>query len=177
MPVHNFTLADLAGCLEAIALFPLFVLIPGYAAAWALHLFDFRERSLAFRLALSLPLSIALCPIVTYLAGRFGSMFAVYGVYTAAALYFVFILPGSLRNCTLRIPRLATVTATVWLVVALYSLIDFQTGDRLYLPTCAIDHALRSAVIHCISAQASRPRIRSSGRDMAWRCAITISGS
>ena len=123
----------LAGCLEAIALFPLFVLIPGYAAAWALHLFDFRERSLAFRLALSLPLSIALCPIVTYLAGRFGSMFAVYGVYTAAALYSSSSCRGAFATPHTADPAPGDRHRDRLAGHCLYSLIDIQIGDRLHL--------------------------------------------
>src|SRR5437868_4746980 len=142
--------ADLLGSLQAIALFPLFVLVPGYAAAWALQLFDFRSRSTAFRLALSIPLSIALCPILTYLTARFLSMQAVWVIYGVAAFYFIATLRRG-RFSGLKEFRPIAIAAAVWLAVALFSLIDIQTGDRLYLPTSAIDHSLRSAFIHSIS--------------------------
>ena len=77
----NFMLEDLSGSLRAIYLLPLFILIPGYTIAWLCDLFDFRRRSGPFRLALSIPLSIAICPIVTYLLGRVGSMDAVWAFY------------------------------------------------------------------------------------------------
>ena len=65
MSVPNFMLEDLSGSLRAIYLLPLFILVPGYTIAWLCDLFDFRRRSGSFRLALSIPLSIAICPIVT----------------------------------------------------------------------------------------------------------------
>jgi hypothetical protein len=39
MPVHNFMLDDLRGALAAIALFPAFLLIPGYVTAWTFLIF------------------------------------------------------------------------------------------------------------------------------------------
>jgi hypothetical protein len=39
MAMHNFTISDLLGSLTAFGLFPLFVLVPGYAAGWLLNLF------------------------------------------------------------------------------------------------------------------------------------------
>ena len=58
MPGHHFMLADLMGALRAVVVFPLFVLAPGYVAAWLLDLFEFRGRTLSFRLVFSAPLSI-----------------------------------------------------------------------------------------------------------------------
>ena len=155
MPFHNFMLADIAGCLLAISLFALFLFIPGYAAAWALDLFEFRTRSWTFRAAAAVPLGIAFCPILTYLAGRFASMRAVSAIYAIAALYFL----TTLRRARIsRLPRMACIAAAVWLAVALYSMVDFQLGDRLYFPTGAIDHSLRSAFIHSISATGIPPQ-------------------
>src|SRR6478672_9122589 len=67
---HNFTLDDLRAILFAFALFPLVVFVPGYVIAWLLDLFDFRRRTQLFRIALSIPLSISLCPILIYLLGN-----------------------------------------------------------------------------------------------------------
>ena len=78
MPPHNFMLQDLYGALKAICLFPIFLVFPGYVAAWLLDLLDFRRRTLAFRLTFSLPLSIGLCPILTYLLGRYATFSAVW---------------------------------------------------------------------------------------------------
>jgi hypothetical protein len=105
MPGHNFMLADIAGFLLAVAIFPLFIFVPGYAAGWLLDLWAFRRRSALFRAALSVTLSVALCPILTYLAGRFGSMTAVWLMYGAAAAYFAAVLP-SVPPCGLPWPSI-----------------------------------------------------------------------
>src|SRR5579872_1016253 len=82
----HFTAEDLTSTLLAIVLFPVFLWVPGYAIAWLLDLFQFRRRTFPFRAVLSLPLSIALCPILTYLAGRFGGWTAVWTFYAASAV-------------------------------------------------------------------------------------------
>ncbi len=163
MPVHNFMLDDLVGSLKAIGLFPLFVLIPGYAIAWLLNLFEFRQRTTAFRIALAIPLSLAICPIVTYLTGRFGSANAVWVFYAVAATYFLAVTAGHWRG---RIPKLGIrkdlrvfmVISAVWLAVALFSLIDIQIGDRLYYPVNAGDNAVHTAFIHAITTTAIPPQ-------------------
>jgi hypothetical protein len=157
VPNYHFTLADVAGSLAAVALFPLFLVIPGYAVAWALDLFSFRRRTTAFRIALSVPLAIALCPILTYLAGRFGSMHLVWALYGAAAIYVLAVARRSRDRLTRDMLPFAAIAA-VWLVIALYSMVDIQTGDRLYLPTSAIDHSLRSAFIHAIGTTGIPPQ-------------------
>ena len=148
-------LEDLAGCLKAICLFPLFVLAPGYAIAWLSGIFEFRQRTTAFRLALSIPLSIAICPIVTYLLGRFCGMAVVWTFYALCAVVFV----ATLRR--LRVPREWRFIAgalAIWLVVALGSLIDIQIGDRLYYPTSALDNSVRAAFVHAISSTGIPPQ-------------------
>jgi hypothetical protein len=68
--LHNFTLTDIAASIAAVCLFPLFVLVPGYAVAWLLDLFGFRRRTWLFRATLSVPLSIAIAPILSSQAMR-----------------------------------------------------------------------------------------------------------
>jgi hypothetical protein len=161
---HNFMIDDLIGSLKAIALFPLFVLVPGYAIAWLLSLFEFRQRTTAFRITLSIPLSLAICPIVTYLTGRFGSMIAVWGFYAVAAIYFLAVSIGQLLKGVPRrqgIPkdlRIFAIISAVWLAVALFSLIDMQIGDRLYYPANAYDNSVHTQFIHAISATGIPPQ-------------------
>src|SRR5271157_2963930 len=69
--MRNFTVADTLGILKAcLALLP-FVFAPGYVAGWALDLFEFRQRRLILRLILAVPLTIAICPMLSYLLARF----------------------------------------------------------------------------------------------------------
>src|SRR5271166_2399470 len=69
--MQNFTMADALGTIKAcLALLP-FMFAPGYVAGWALDLFDFRKRRLILRMALAIPLSIAICPMLSYVLARF----------------------------------------------------------------------------------------------------------
>jgi hypothetical protein len=162
--IHNFMIDDLIGSLKAIGLFPLFVLVPGYATAWLLRLFEFRQRTTAFRIALSIPLSMAICPIATYLTGRFGSMNAVWVFYAVAAIYFLAVSLGQLRKAIPRrfgLPRdlrIFAIISAVWLAVAIFSLIDIQNGDRLYYPANAYDNSVHTEFIHSISATGIPPQ-------------------
>jgi hypothetical protein len=162
--IHNFMIDDLIGSLKAIGLFPLFVLVPGYAVAWLLSLFEFRRRTTAFRIALSIPFSMAICPIVTYLTARFGSMNAVWVLYAVAAIYFLAVSIGQLRKGIPRrlgIPkdmRIFAIISAVWLAVALFSLIDMQIGDRLYYPANAFDNSVHAEFIHSITTTGIPPQ-------------------
>ena len=151
MPAHSYMLADLAGCVAAVCLFPLFVLLPGYAIAWLTDLFEFRRRTFAFQLALSIPLSMAICPAVTYFAVRFGSMTAVWVLYAASWIYAVAIAvrrPMSLAPYT----RFVTPILGAWAAIAVFSLIDLQIGSRAWYPSAAFDYAVRTQFIHSIAA-------------------------
>src|ERR1035441_8588194 len=147
MPTHSFMFADLAGCVAGVCLFPLFVLVPGYAVAWLTDLFDFRRRTFAFQLALSVPLSIAICPIVTYFAGRFGTMTAVWALYAVSWIYALIV--AARRPMTLApYTRIVALFLGAWAVLAILSLIDLQIGDRAWYPSAAFDYSVRTQFIH-----------------------------
>jgi len=158
MPIHNFMLEDLAACLKAICVFPLVVVAPGFGIAWLCDVFEFRRRTLAFRLALGIPFSIAVCPVATYLLGRFFGMTAVGGFYIAAACLFLSALLRSPRPVLVsREAKVFAAAAAIWLAVALGSLIDLQFGDRLYYPTSALDNSVRTSFVHSISMKGIPP--------------------
>jgi len=106
MPAYHFMAADVKGSLLAILIFPLFVWAPGYVLGFAFNLFEFRRRSAAFRAVISLPLAIALCPILTYFVGRCGSMSAAQGAYLAVDLALLALLAFHARKGWPRRPRL-----------------------------------------------------------------------
>jgi hypothetical protein len=151
MPAHSYMLADLAGCVAAVCLFPLFVLLPGYAIAWLTDLFEFRRRTFAFQLALSLPLSIAICPAVTYFVARFGSMKAVWVLYAASWIYAVAIAVRR-RMSLAPYTRFVNLILGAWAAIAVFSLIDLQIGSRAWYPSAAFDYAVRTQFIHSIAA-------------------------
>ena len=159
MPTHSFMLADLEGSLVAVCLFPLFVLAPGYAVAWLTDLFEFRRRTAAFRLALSVPLSIAVCPAVTYLAGRFGSMTAVWSLYALSWAYALFVTARRFRLATSPSPksRLVVMILAAWALLAIFSLVDLQIGDRAWFPAAAFDYSVRTQFIHSIGVSGIPP--------------------
>jgi hypothetical protein len=159
--LHNFTLTDIAASIAAVCLFPLFVLIPGYAVAWLLDLFEFRHRTWLFRGALSVPLSIAITPILSYLAGRYFSMTAVWGLYAASWVYVAAVLVRGVARRGRNKPaprspagawRMAVVVLSIWGALALFSLVDLQIGSKLYYSTTAFDFSVRTEFIHAISA-------------------------
>jgi hypothetical protein len=156
MPAHNFMLADLAGSLVATCLFPLFVLLPGYAIGWLADLFDFRRRSFAFQLTLSVPLAIAICPVVTYFSGRFGSMTAVWAFYGASWIYALAVAarrPISLAPYA----RIVVLLCGAWAAIAIFSLIDLQIGNRAWYPSAAFDYSVRTQFIHSIATTGIPP--------------------
>ncbi|HMC57809.1 MAG TPA: hypothetical protein VKJ01_01335, partial [Candidatus Solibacter sp.] len=151
------------GTLKAICIFPVFLFVPGYVIAWLLDLFEFRGRTAAFRITLSVPLSISLCPILTYLLARFAGMAAVWVFYSAAAAAFLVVLAFAWKGKGARrlVPAgsaIFGVILCVWLVVSVLSLIDLQIGDRLYYPTSTLDYAVRTSFTHSISATGVPPQ-------------------
>ncbi|MGH9642770.1 MAG: hypothetical protein ACRD3Q_10110, partial [Terriglobales bacterium] len=147
--MQSFMLTDTLGIPKAcLALLPLMV-APGYVAGWALDLFEFRQRRPILRLILALPLSIAICPMLSYLLARFLQpiLWAFYiGVFAACAL----LLIKDARRA--RLPSLSKYTwiafglIAVWGIAALGSLIDLQIGDKVYPPIVARDHSVRTVM-------------------------------
>lgn len=156
---HAFMLADLVHAVAAVCLYPLFVVVPGYVLAWAGDLFGFRRRTAPFQLALSLPLSISICPIAIYLVGRFASMTAVWGVFAAFwACFALLVVRRTARFAGLaRIGRPVTAAAVLWVLVALFSLVDLQIGKRVYYSVTALDYSVRTEFIHSITATGVPP--------------------
>ncbi len=160
MALHNFTAADLEASLLAAALFPLVVLIPGYSIARLLDLFEFRKRTMAFRLVLAVPLSIALCPVITFLVGHLAET-AMWGMYAGLWIYFAATILRDLRSAP-KPPGSAgygvfAAIGAAWLAVSILSLVDLQIGNRNYYSILALDYALRTSFIQSISATGIPP--------------------
>jgi hypothetical protein len=64
-------LADMARMSEAFLVFALMLLVPGYVAGWSLNLLAFRRKTLLTRMTIAVPVSIGICPIISYLLWRF----------------------------------------------------------------------------------------------------------
>jgi len=152
--MRNFTLVDTLGILKAsLALFP-FVLAPGYVVGWALNLFEFRQRRLILRLILAVPLTIAICPMLTYLLARFlePGLWAIYiGAFAACVLLLAQEARRSRWRSISKYTWLALGLVMLWGVVAAGSMVDLQIGDRLYPPILAFDHSTRTAMTVAIA--------------------------
>ncbi len=158
-PTHSFMLADLGQSLAAVCLFPLFVFVPGYVLAWLSNLAQFRQRSTAFRLTLSVPLSISICPILIYLVGRFASMQFAWGIFAAVWLCFLVIVARQARPFAF-LSRSAlpfAIVVALWTALAVSSLIDLQWRHKVYFSTVVLDYSVRTQFIHSITATGVPP--------------------
>jgi hypothetical protein len=146
----GFTAADLLGVAYASALFSLFAFIPGFTIGWSLDLVGFRGRGLLHQCLLSCTLSIALCPVLTYLCELGAGPGAVWWMYGALWAGFAVILIAS-RLRQWRLMPAAVVVAAGWAIVVAASTVDLQIGDRLYPPMVSYDYSVRVAMISALS--------------------------
>jgi len=156
MPNQNYMLADWFAILASFSLFSLAAFVPGYAFGWLLDIVRFRQRTLWFRLTLSIPLSIAIGPILSYLVGQWLSLRAVEAVYGVLCLYVLFLAARGLKSSSHPLLPLSKAhlkvlgVALIWLIIALLMLADIQIRGRLYYPVIAFDYAVRTAFVSAI---------------------------
>lgn len=161
MAGSNFMLSDLIGTWAALFIFSLFLVFPGYVCGWLIDALGFRRRSVVTRLAISVPLSIGISPILAYLLWHW-SLAAVWVVFGAMAIGFLGLLfherrfwlspPGGSRR------RVAFVAITFgWIVLGTLCLIDLQFKQRLYFSLVAYDYTLRTAITAAITRSGIPP--------------------
>ncbi len=151
--MQNYTLVDAVGTMEAIGTFALVLVPPGFLLGWTSDVFAFRRRSNSEKLLFSVVLSTATAPIIAVLAGRLVSL-------TAAAVFFLLLSTTALAllwnklslNSRLlsRVPRTTWVglgIIALWSILAVFSLVDLQFGDRLYLSAAIFDHSVRVPLV------------------------------
>jgi hypothetical protein len=158
--LRNFFLLDLCSSLWAFLLFGLFSFVPGYAVGWMADLVGFRRRTPATRLALSVPLSIGVAPLLAYLTSRLGSIALTWSAFGLLWLIFAAIWIRESRSFRLQIDKRITVYALIvagWLAVGLLSLVDLSWGNRLYYSVVSYDYGLRSAIVSAISRDGIPP--------------------
>jgi hypothetical protein len=151
----HFLTSDLIGVSAGFALFSLLAFFPGYAIGWLTNVFGFRTRLLPFRLAASVPVSLAAGPILCYTVGRwFGwnAVWLVYAVLFAAALWSGALgrKAKPLAGFDLRTLWPFAALIAVWMAVAFLSLADLPIGRRLYFSIIDFDYSLRIAFTHSI---------------------------
>ncbi|MCZ2127156.1 MAG: hypothetical protein LC099_05200 [Anaerolineales bacterium] len=149
----NFMAQDIFGATLAFVLFPLVLVFPGYVCGWAFDLFDFRARRLTTRFALALLLSVAVCPILYYLAASLLSMnAALILTFLFAAAFAILILREKPTLHLRAAPRPLIGLALGWILLAFLSLIDLQLGAKeLYFSVASYDHTTRVSIIDAMT--------------------------
>lgn len=172
--ISNYTIIDVLGTAKAAMLMSLFVFVPGYVLGWTLNVLGFRRRRAILKIALSVPLAIAYCPVLTYLLGRTGpyGVWVFYGVTWTVFAILVAIRVVQRRLMDLRGSRylgLSLAAACIWLAIGVCSLVDLQLGDRLYYSVPAYDYSVRTAF-----TAASARTIPPSNPFFAWNPPIPL---
>jgi len=161
----NFTLRDIIGACLALVLFVPVLLAPGYVLAWFTGVLDFRRITSPWKLLVSLPLSVAVCPITTYWIGFNGSWTPVLAFYGICFLLFLSLLAGLWNHDALlpwlrgfrSVPRSGWIIPAVWFIVVIASLSDLSFQNRLYLSITDVDHLTRAAITGAIARDGVRP--------------------
>jgi hypothetical protein len=146
-PPPAFALPDAVAILAAFGIFSLLTILPGYALGWWLDVARFRQRTLRFRLAMSVPLAIALGPVLSFLLGLWLSLSAVWVMYAGlciGALVLAIRDRKALARESLTGAGPVVGLMLLWIVLGALMLEDIQIGRRVYFPVMAFDYAVRA---------------------------------
>jgi len=159
----SYTLQDVLGTLLGALLMPIIVVVPGYTLAWCLDLLDFRKRQAIPRLGIGLLVSISVTPVVIYLVYLWFSVMVIWGLLLACLILFAAISLKEWRSRarmlnaspqwtrTGRAPRWVFVAGGIWVVIALFSLIDLQWGEHLYFNVVSLDYSTRVSITDAVT--------------------------
>ena len=150
---HNIALTEIGEVLLAlVAFFPVAV-CPGYLISWFVDLHGFRSRSLVERMLWSIPASLALSAIASFLIAWAFSVNAVVGAFLASAILWLALLVWDWRQqrrigCRLPVGfkprgRSALILAAIWITVAILSLVDFEYNHQLFSSITIYDQGAR----------------------------------
>jgi hypothetical protein len=149
----NFTLQDILGILLAFSLFPFLFVFPGYVTGWALDLFEFRKRTPTGQVVMAMPISASVVPAFLFLVYRFTSFWVVLGLLVVLALIAAYLFTRTYRKARHdnEYLRPAIIFVLLWLFLAIFTLVDLQTGSRLYFSSNSYDLTTRVSVVDAIS--------------------------
>lgn len=148
---QHFTAHDIEGTIAAFFLFGLLTVVPGYVAGSVLSMFSFARRTLVARIAISICLSVAIVPILTYL--WWWACAVMWCLFPVVVIWGSRPKPG--RPSRERVAVLAIVAG--WVVIGTACLIDLQIGNRLYVPVTSFDYMLRSAITAAVERSGVPP--------------------
>jgi hypothetical protein len=160
--VANFTVQDLLGSAAAFLIFPIVLLLPGYAAGWIFDVFGFRRRRRLTRYGIALLLSNAIVPIVAFLEIRYlSASFALVSLgacdVVAAGIDIYPILKHPVSASWHQLAqspaaeKLAILLGGGWVIFSLLLLVDLQLDQKLYFATTSYDYTTRISIINAIT--------------------------
>jgi hypothetical protein len=134
------------GSLIAVCAFSLLFYSPGYLLAYAANLFGFRERAFGERSLWAIACSFAVSPILAYLIGRSAGLNAISWMFAATAvLALMLIFLRGKRQWSRRDRWVTALLACGWIAYVLFTLVDFQHGNKLFFSVVMADQSYRVA--------------------------------
>ncbi|MCU1335578.1 MAG: hypothetical protein JWO19_1159 [Bryobacterales bacterium] len=147
----HFLRDDFISTLLASALFALFAVPPGYVLGWLTGLLNFRRQTLAWRFAISVPVSISAVPVLTYWLDKLGGPMVVWVTFAVCWIVFAGLVAADAHPQS-RIPIAFVLLAVLWAAAAFGSLVDLPLGgDRLYASVTSWDQTYRTSVTDAIT--------------------------
>lgn len=156
----NFTIQDILGACLAFVLYSMILFVPGYVLSYLTKLFQFRKRTALTRAVISALTSIAVMPVVGFLAVYSISLLALNVLTWTLSIIFITLVIFELKNMALsdilgylkltRLQRAAAFVALSWLFLVIILMIDLQWGDRLYYNVTSLDFATRVTLVDAI---------------------------
>jgi hypothetical protein len=153
LSVANITAQQIIDSSLAIPAFLPATVCTGYSTAWFTNLHNFRQRSLVERLFWSLPLSFAVTPIASYLIGKYLSLTAVVVFLLATVVICAATLIWEVRQIRRThgkwnigwhpLGGKALALAIVWMALTVLSLVDIQSGHKLFVSVAMLDQSYR----------------------------------
>ncbi len=150
--------ADAQGILLAALLFVPYLLAPGFVVAWAGNLLGFRSQTGAMRLAISLPTSFAVVPIVVNLLARVVPLRTCSLLLLGFSVLAVLILRSGGFAGGSRLARPLALLVAAWLLLCLLSFPDLQIGHRLWSSVLIYDDGIRAAFIDATLRSGAPPK-------------------
>jgi hypothetical protein len=155
LAIGSISAQQAGSILAAVPAFVPAMVSPGYVTAWVTNLHGFRQRTLVERMFWSVPLSLAIAPVASDLIGKYWSL-------GAAAVFFALMGVASLallgwEGLELRragrpwrvgwqpMGGRALALGLFWIALVAVSLVDLESGERLYMSTTLYDHSYRVA--------------------------------
>lgn len=139
-------LQDLLLSLLALAIYPLFLLIPGYVLGWGTNVLDFHKRRLIVRLLIGNVLSVAIFPFITYILLFVANFSVVWIFYISLWGIFIWLMIPELYRFSLSQSYwiwIAGIFTLFWIGIGIFSLIDLQIGQKIYYSIISYDYSAR----------------------------------